>query len=1138
MKTFYQKALLLSLIGTISLPTTLLANKVISKVEAQSILNLNNNHQPHAELNNQQFKLGKIPDGISNFEWQSIHAQVKRGKYKAYITNDGGYQSSNPANGWVIDYGLDGTTTLLPYDRNTDEDYKISLRLDSVSYDAHMSDKSSIVNKPDSISFENNRLNYHWSENITEYWINSEHKLEQWFEIKQRPENYLSSHQNDDLLKVKMKLDSDLEISLNNNQLKFGTITYDQLKVWDANGKIITANFELQNNYLTILIDDKQATYPLTIDPSFAQMTYLKASNTDAGDSFGKSVSISGDTMVIGASSESSNASGVNGDQSNNLRNNSGAVYVFVRTEGSWIQQAYLKASNPSDRDFFGDSVSISGETLVVGSVGESSNAVGVNGNQNNNTASSSGAAYVFVRNGATWSQQAYLKASNTGEQDRFGVSVSISQNVLVVGAFHEESNALGVNGNQSDNSASNSGAAYVFNRNGTTWSQQAYLKASNTDTDDNFGQSVSISGDTLVIGSEDDSNATGVNGNHADNSADRAGAAYVFVRSGDNWSQQAYLKASNTEIDDWFGYSVSISGDSLVVGSFNESSNATGVNGNQSNNSYTASGAAYVFIRNGTTWSQQAYLKASNTDPIDRFGTSVSLSGENLLIGAKNERSNATGVNGNQSDNSSSTSGAAYLFVRNGNSWSQQAYLKASNTGAGDNFGDSVSISGTTMVIGGLYENSSASGVDSDQDDNSAGNAGAAYVFDLAYTVGGNLTNLVSDNSVTVQNNLGNNLILNDNGSFDFSTALFAGSSYSVTVLNQPTNPIQECNIPNGSATITNSDIVNVIVNCNTRPTAVLDTPNVLENMELNAFDFNGLITPDPNDDGVLINDTDPESDFLVVVNPGQPLEIGGIGGFILMNFDGTYTYSPQNNEFGIATIDYQITDGEHIVDAQLIINVLPVNDAPSFTIAGDIELDSNQPTNPIDIVDFITAFSLGPGNESKQQITQYNVTIQSDSNAILNAVSVNNAGVLNIDLANNAVMGVALVDISLQDDGGTENGGLDTSPIQTFYIDLGNDRIYNNGFEGLKKEKIFAHLIQVQSATYGLDYPIYDTGSDAIIFYNELFYLNGDYQSLSKLDTFEHWLKEVLIYKAPYEDYDNDGIQNNLDSHPFVSN
>jgi hypothetical protein len=174
-----------------------------------------------------------------------------------------------------------------------------------------------------------------------------------------------------------------------------------------------------------------------------------------------------------------------------------------------------------------------------------------------------------------------------------------------VVTAPGEDSNATGVNGNQSDNSAINSGAAYVFMRDGTNWSQQAYLKASIVlaAPSGEFGQSVAVSGDTVVVATGGDlSNATGVNGDQSNRNAEHSGAAYVFMRNGTNWSQQAYLKASNTGADDEFGNAVAISGGTLVAGSRGEDSNATGVNGDQNNNRASDSGAAYVFAGFGPT--------------------------------------------------------------------------------------------------------------------------------------------------------------------------------------------------------------------------------------------------------------------------------------------------------------------------------------------------------------------------------------------------------------------------------------------------------------------------------------------------------------------------------------------------------
>ncbi len=167
--------------------------------------------------------------------------------------------------------------------------------------------------------------------------------------------------------------------------------------------------------------------------------SYLKASNTNTDDGFGNSVAVSGNTVVIGAPTESSNATGVDGDQTNNTANNAGAAYVFVRQNGIWSQQAYLKASNTNAGDYFGNAVAIADDTIVVGAYREDSNSTGIDGDQNNNAASNSGAAYVFTRTNGVWSQQAYLKASNTDAQDEFGYNVAISGDTSLVGAALEK---------------------------------------------------------------------------------------------------------------------------------------------------------------------------------------------------------------------------------------------------------------------------------------------------------------------------------------------------------------------------------------------------------------------------------------------------------------------------------------------------------------------------------------------------------------------------------------------------------------------------------------------------------------------------------------------------------------------------
>lgn len=331
--------------------------------------------------------------------------------------------------------------------------------------------------------------------------------------------------------------------------------------------------------------------------------------------------------------------------------------------------------------------------------------------------------------------QQAFLKASNTGTEDGFGVSAAISGNTVVIGAPAEDSSSAGVNSPPND-LAPNAGAAYVFVRNGTTWTQQAYLKPLNPDASDRFGTSVAISGNTIVVGAFSEDGSTTIVNSTPDNLAANAGAAYVFVRSGTTWSQQAYLKADNAGANDQFGISVAIDGNTIVVGAFTEDDIASD------------SGAAYVFVRSGTTWSQQgSSLKADNAGSGDQFGSFVSISGNTIAVGAPTEGSNATGINGDGTNNLAGHSGAAYVFVRSGTTWNQEAYVKPHNTGSGDWFGRSLAISGNTLVVGAHWEDSDTTGINSTGNE-SATDAGAAYVFARTGTIWVQEAYLKADNT------------------------------------------------------------------------------------------------------------------------------------------------------------------------------------------------------------------------------------------------------------------------------------------------------------------------------------------------------------------------------------------------------
>jgi len=300
----------------------------------------------------------------------------------------------------------------------------------------------------------------------------------------------------------------------------------------------------------------------------------LLASDGNAVDLFGNSVSINGDYAIVGAY----------GDDVNGI--DSGSAYIFKWNGTSWVEQQKLTASDGAAYDQFGYSVSISGDYAIVGAY------------LDDDKGTDSGSAYIFLRSGTSWSQQAKLTASDGNAYDCFGNSVSISGDYAIVGAYYDDVNGM-----------VDSGSAYVFFRSGTSWSQQAKLTASDGAAFDYFGWSVSISGDYAIVGAYGDD----VNGSFS-------GSAYIFLRGGTSWSQQAKFTASDGAAEDWFGWSVSINGDYAIVG-------AWGDDGEK--------GSACIFKRVDTSWSQQDKLTASDGAVGDYFGWSVSISGDYAIVGA-----------------------------------------------------------------------------------------------------------------------------------------------------------------------------------------------------------------------------------------------------------------------------------------------------------------------------------------------------------------------------------------------------------------------------------------------------------------------------------------------------------------------
>ncbi|MEY4065958.1 MAG: putative signal peptide protein, partial [Pseudomonadota bacterium] len=431
-----------------------------------------------------------------------------------------------------------------------------------------------------------------------------------------------------------------------------------------------------------------------------------------------------------------------------------------VSIQSHWQQEAYIKAANADSWDLFGELISLNHETLAVGVDDEDSSQNTItNGTEasSDNGADYSGAVYVYHRTGNMWQQQAYIKAGNSDSDDGFSAA-SLSRDSLAVGALGEASNQNTItngSGTNTDNSLYKSGAVYVYRRSGSTWSQEAFIKASNAGGGDGFGFSTSLDDNTLAVGApyEDSNQSSITNGSFAsiDNSIWNSGAVYVFARNWDEqnslwtWTQQAYIKAANNDQTlEYYGMTVELKGETLAVNGHYEDSSATTITNGptaSADNSSPMSGAVYVYRRNGSQWAQEAYIKASNTDAYDAFGSVLAISGDSLAVGVQDEASNQTTITNGpnaSSDNSATSSGATYIFRRTGTNWAQEAYIKAANAEANDYFGFGLDISGNFLAVGAYCEDSNETTISYGtyaSINNDAGCSGAVYLYQRSAT-------------------------------------------------------------------------------------------------------------------------------------------------------------------------------------------------------------------------------------------------------------------------------------------------------------------------------------------------------------------------------------------------------------------
>lgn len=430
-----------------------------------------------------------------------------------------------------------------------------------------------------------------------------------------------------------------------------------------------------------------------------------------------------------------------------------------ITIERTGSQKSYIKSPNSDSGDQFGFWLDLSGDTLLATAAFEDSAAQGVNGDQDSNAATDSGAAFVYVRDGDSWKQQAYLKPSDTSAYDYFGVRAALDGDTIVVGAIHALIFDPGI-------VASRPGAAYVYTRKDGAWSQTQRIAASDAQGADVFGTGIALDGNTLAVGAAWEST-----------SADRSGAVYIFERTGSIWVERQKLKASKPSSGAYFGANLALEADRLVVGapndnrpltragtaeifvrrggtwmsqqslqpaSLSENANfgfAVAVHGDRvivgaprTSPYFTETalppGEVYVFDADGDHWNQTALLRSPNPIQLDCFGIGVALSDRGLAIGASGDTSGAKGIGGDPTRTDAKLSGAAYLYAPAADGWVETAYIKAHNTGANDAFGYVIALDAEALAVSATLESGDERDIGGTGASDAQTNSGAVYVF------------------------------------------------------------------------------------------------------------------------------------------------------------------------------------------------------------------------------------------------------------------------------------------------------------------------------------------------------------------------------------------------------------------------
>ena len=701
------------------------------------------------------------------------------------------------------------------------------------------------------------------------------------------------------------------------------------------------------------------ASVDVTVDANalFSE-TKLLASDGTSGDRFGRSVAISGDVALVGA---------INNQD---FGEQTGSAYIYRFDGTNWVEEQKLLASDASTNAVFGASVAIEGNLAVVGA------------NSDDLISTGAGSVYIYRYDGTNWVEEQKLTFSGTFH---FGESVSISGNVVIVGSARSR------DGNPF------SSEAYIYRYDGTSWVHEVTLLPSSGFSADSYGFAVSVSGNVAVIGAPNDN----VQGS-------LSGSIYVYRYNGTNWVEEGKFLASDGTSGNQFGYAVSVSGDALLIGSSGDGFNSS------------TPGGAYMFRYNGTNWVEEQKLVGSDGAAGDFFGQNVSINGDAAVIGALLD------------DGQGSNSGSAYIFRYDGTNWIEDLKLEASDGAADDQFGVQVSINGGVAIAGARF------------DAELGHRSGSAYVYTLGPD---NQPPVAAD--ATFPTNEDNALT----GQLDISDP-DPGDQPEAVLVDGPTKGTLDLN-PDGSFTYTPEDDFNGQVSFTYKATdGQLESGIATVTIDVAAVNDEPSFVVGTNQTVLEDAGAQTVAGFITGTSAGPADESGQTLTFDVTNDDnslfsaqpsidvtGELTYTPADNANGQATVTVILTDDGGTdnggVDASapqtFTIDVTPVNDAPTLTLAGNQSV--NEDAGAQTVTGFATA-GAGRPDESGQTLT---MVVTNDNNPLFEVQPSIDTGTgeLTYTPADDA-NGSAVVTVVLSDDGGTVNGGEDTADGQTFTISV----------------------------------------------------------------------------------------------------